>query len=201
MSEENESKPAPGQNEEPHTRSAQAQRDEEIEAIQRHSKHQPPGIQKPPDLPPAPPSKALMIVGILLLILLAAGALTLWDHVTHEQALAWFERAPRARVLLNDHVGAETANLPLQVGPFALEPTQIGRGQYVERAVVDEGTSYSLPLLKPRIVVLKILRGFEGRDAVGRRVDQPHRSTEPMGEALVEHVTGFELLPGGQGHA
>ncbi|MGA2374944.1 MAG: efflux RND transporter periplasmic adaptor subunit [Candidatus Sulfotelmatobacter sp.] len=88
MSEENESKPAPGQNEEPHARSAQAQRDEEIEAIQQHSKHQPPGIQKPPDLPPASPEKALTIVGILLLVLVIAGALTLWEHATHERALA-----------------------------------------------------------------------------------------------------------------
>jgi multidrug efflux system membrane fusion protein len=88
MSEENESKSAPEQSEEPHTRSAQAQRDEEIEAIQKHSKHQPPAIQKPPDLPPAPPGKALTIVGILLLILLIAGALTFLAHVSHEQALA-----------------------------------------------------------------------------------------------------------------
>jgi multidrug efflux system membrane fusion protein len=88
MSEENESKSAPEQSEEPHTRSAQAQRDEEIEAIQKHSKHQPPAIQKPPDLPPAPPGKALTIVGILLLILLIAGALTLLAHVSHEHALA-----------------------------------------------------------------------------------------------------------------
>jgi RND family efflux transporter MFP subunit len=56
--------------------------------MEEHSRHQPPTIQKPPDLPPAPPSKALTIVGVLLLILLIAGALTLWDHVTHERALA-----------------------------------------------------------------------------------------------------------------
>src|SRR5580658_4544687 len=80
--------PQPSQNEEPHGRSAQAQRDEEIEAIQLHAKHQPPGIQKPPDVPPAPPGKALTIVGVLLLVLLIAGALTLWDHVSHERALA-----------------------------------------------------------------------------------------------------------------
>jgi membrane fusion protein, multidrug efflux system len=88
MSEENQSKPAPGQNEEPHVRGAQAQRDEEIEAIQQHSKHQPPGIQKPPDLPPAPPGKALTIVAVLLLVLLIAGGLTLWGHASHERALA-----------------------------------------------------------------------------------------------------------------
>jgi multidrug efflux system membrane fusion protein len=105
MSAENESKPTPGdaerseptrdahqsqpeQNEEHHAHSAQAQRDEEIAAIQQHSRHQPPGIQKPPDLPPAPSAKALTIVGVLLLVLLIAGGLTLWDHLSRERALA-----------------------------------------------------------------------------------------------------------------
>jgi multidrug efflux system membrane fusion protein len=103
MSAENESKqdakragqgnaadpPQPIQNEEEHPAlSAQAQRDEEIAAIQQHSRHQPPAIQKPPEVPPAPASKALMMVGIALLILLVAGGLTLWDHMSHERALA-----------------------------------------------------------------------------------------------------------------
>src|ERR1700692_3106286 len=68
--------------------SAQAQRDEEIAAIQQHSRHQAPGIEKPPEVPPAPPRRALLIVGVLLLVLLIAGGLTLWDHVSHERALA-----------------------------------------------------------------------------------------------------------------
>jgi RND family efflux transporter MFP subunit len=76
------------QGEERHARSAQAQRDEEIEAIQRNSKHQPPGIQKPPDVPPAPPRNALMMVGVFLLVLLVAGGLTLFLRVNHEHALA-----------------------------------------------------------------------------------------------------------------
>jgi membrane fusion protein, multidrug efflux system len=105
MSAENESKPTPGdaqrseqdrgahqsqpsQNEEHHAQSAQAQRDEEIAAIRQHSKHQAPGIQQPPDLPPAPPGKALTIVGVLLLALLIAGGLTLWGHLSHDRALA-----------------------------------------------------------------------------------------------------------------
>ena len=46
------------------------------------------GIEKPPEVPPAPPRKALTIVGVLLLVLLIAGGLTLWDHVTRERALA-----------------------------------------------------------------------------------------------------------------
>src|SRR5580700_10149503 len=102
MSADNESKPnpedarrlgqsnaaQPAQNEKHPALIGQAERDEEIRAMEEHSRHQPPTIQKPPDLPPAPPSKALTIVGVSLLILLIAGALTLWDHVTHERALA-----------------------------------------------------------------------------------------------------------------
>lgn len=95
MSVENESKPTQGDaqrferpNEEHYVQGSQAQRDEEIEAIRQHSRQQHPGIQKPPEVPPAPPRKAMMIVGALLLVLLLAGALTLWDHVTRERALA-----------------------------------------------------------------------------------------------------------------
>ena len=105
MSVENETKPTLGdaqqsgqagsthpsqqsEKEQPHALGAQAQRDEEIEEIQKRSRHQPPGIQKPPEVPPAPPRKALMIVGVLVLVLLIAGALTLWSHMSHERALA-----------------------------------------------------------------------------------------------------------------
>jgi multidrug efflux system membrane fusion protein len=77
-----------GANEEHHVVSVQAQRDEEIEEIQKRSRHQPPSIQRPPELPPAPPRKALTIVGVLLLVLLLAGGITLLARVTHERALA-----------------------------------------------------------------------------------------------------------------
>jgi RND family efflux transporter MFP subunit len=71
-----------------HALGAQAQRDEEIEQIQRQSKHQRVTIQKPPELPPAPPRKALIMVGVFLLLLLLAGAITLWGRVSHGRALA-----------------------------------------------------------------------------------------------------------------
>ena len=74
--------------EEHHAAGTQAERDEEIEEIQKRSRHQPAAIQPPPDLPPAPPRKALTIVGVLLLVLLAAGGITLLSRVTHERALA-----------------------------------------------------------------------------------------------------------------
>src|SRR3984957_10577423 len=83
-----ERSPQNGDHEEHHALGVQAQRDEEIEEIQKRSKHQPPGIQRPPELPPAPPRKALTIVGVLVLILLVAGGITLLARVNHEHALA-----------------------------------------------------------------------------------------------------------------
>lgn len=72
----------------PHAHSAQSQRDEEIAAMQAHSRHQPPTIQKPPEVPPAPGRKALLMVGLLLLLLVAGGAITLIERASHERALA-----------------------------------------------------------------------------------------------------------------
>jgi membrane fusion protein, multidrug efflux system len=83
-----ERSPHNGDHEEHHALGVQAQRDEEIEEIQKRSKHQPPGIQRPPELPPARPRKALTIVGVLVLILLVAGGITLLARVNHEHALA-----------------------------------------------------------------------------------------------------------------
>jgi membrane fusion protein, multidrug efflux system len=107
MTEENKSRPTPdaqspnqganarppqsgenSENGEPHGLSLQAQRDEEIEEIQKRSKHQPPGIQKPPELPPASPRTALAIVGVLMLVLLLAGGFTMLGRMSHERALA-----------------------------------------------------------------------------------------------------------------
>jgi membrane fusion protein, multidrug efflux system len=76
------------QSEGDHEPGAQALRDQEIERIQQHSRHQRAAIQKPPDLPPAPPRKALTIVGLFLLLLLIAGGISLWGRVSHGRALA-----------------------------------------------------------------------------------------------------------------
>lgn len=68
--------------------SAQAQRDEEIAAMQEHSRHQPPTIQRPPEIPPAPPRRALVMVGVAVLVLVVAGAITWIGRATHDRALA-----------------------------------------------------------------------------------------------------------------
>jgi membrane fusion protein, multidrug efflux system len=72
----------------PHAISKQAQRDEEIAAIRERSRHQPPTIQRPPELAPASPRKALLIVAITLAVLVISGAATLLNKAGHERALA-----------------------------------------------------------------------------------------------------------------
>ncbi len=62
--------------------------DEEIKAMEEQSRHQTATLQPPPEIPPAPPRRALMVVGVALLVLLAAGAITLITRASHERALA-----------------------------------------------------------------------------------------------------------------
>jgi len=65
-----------------------AQVDQEIAELEARSRHQTHNIQAPPEIPPAPPRRALMVVGVALLILVVAGAITLIGRASHERALA-----------------------------------------------------------------------------------------------------------------
>jgi multidrug efflux system membrane fusion protein len=67
---------------------AKSRIDDEIKAMEERSRHQTATLQPPPELPPAPPRKALVMVGVALLVLLVAGAVTLIGHANHERALA-----------------------------------------------------------------------------------------------------------------
>lgn len=71
-----------------HEHLTRAQIDEEIAAMEQHSRHQTQTLQPPPELPPAPARKALVIVAVALLLLLLAGAITLIARESHERALA-----------------------------------------------------------------------------------------------------------------
>jgi membrane fusion protein, multidrug efflux system len=71
-----------------HGLSEQARRDEEIEEIQKRSKHQPVTVQSAPEQPPASPRKALMVVAILLVLLLLAGGVTMLTRLNHDRVLA-----------------------------------------------------------------------------------------------------------------
>ena len=66
----------------------QAERDEEIAAIQQHARKQHPGIERPPELPPVPPRKAALMAGVALLVLLAGGGFTLLDRFSRSRVLA-----------------------------------------------------------------------------------------------------------------
>jgi RND family efflux transporter MFP subunit len=72
----------------PEHHQTQAERDEEIAAIQQHARHQHSGIERPPELPPAPPRKALLLCGLLLTVLLCAGAITLLQRTGQNRVLA-----------------------------------------------------------------------------------------------------------------
>jgi len=74
--------------EHPYHKSVRAQQDEEIAQMQEHARCETLSIQPPPELPPAPPRKALMMVGVALLVLLIAGAVTLVGRANHDRALA-----------------------------------------------------------------------------------------------------------------
>jgi membrane fusion protein, multidrug efflux system len=73
---------------EDHGLGLQAQRDEEIEEIEKRARHQHVGIQAPPEAAPATPRKALRIVGVLLFVLVCGGAITMLSRVSHDRALA-----------------------------------------------------------------------------------------------------------------
>jgi multidrug efflux system membrane fusion protein len=127
----------------PHART-QAQIDEEIAALEEHSRHQPPTIQRPPELPPAPPRKALFIVGVAVLVLLVAGGLTLVSHVGHERALAKeteLETIPTVAVV---HPLAEKANeelvLPGSLLAYEESPIYARTNGYLVRWYKDIGS-------------------------------------------------------------
>lgn len=76
-----------GQKAQPH-HATKRELDDEIAAIQAHSRQQTTAIQAPPEITPASPRRAVMVVGVAVLLLLAAGALTLISRTSHERALA-----------------------------------------------------------------------------------------------------------------
>ena len=65
-----------------------SQIDEEIAAMEERSRHQTQTLTPRPGTSSRSPRKALLMIGVALLILLAAGAVTLIGRETHERALA-----------------------------------------------------------------------------------------------------------------
>src|SRR5947209_7886351 len=84
----NSSVPGPKDGEQHRMHRTQQEIDDEIAAMEERSRHQQGTLQRPPEIPPARPGKALMIVGLVLLALIVAGAITLLSRASHDRALA-----------------------------------------------------------------------------------------------------------------
>jgi membrane fusion protein, multidrug efflux system len=127
-----------------HPHGVQAQRDEEILQMQERSRHQQASIQPAPDLPPAPPRTALMIVGVVLLLLIVAGVVTLISHVTHERALAKETERDVVPTVAIIHPTAEKPNeelvLPGTLQAFEESPIYARTSGYLVRWYKDIGS-------------------------------------------------------------
>src|ERR1700739_3330520 len=125
-------------------RTARVRQDEEILEMEERSRHQPPAIQPPPELPPAPPRKAMMLVGVAVLALLVAGAMTLIGDASQERALpkeAAFETMPTVPVV---HPAAEKPDedlvLPGSLLAFEESPIYARTNGYLVKWYRDIGS-------------------------------------------------------------
>src|SRR5215468_6670910 len=122
----------------------QAERDEEIAAMQQRSKHQTQTLEPPPEVPPAPPRRALMVVGVALLLLIAAGAITLIARVSRERALAKETEQQTVPTVAVVHPLAEKPDvelvLPGTLEAFAESPIYARTSGYLLRWFKDIGS-------------------------------------------------------------
>src|SRR5579871_5754389 len=132
-----------GQKAQPH-HATKRELDDEIAAIQEHSKHQTATIQSAPELPPAPPRRALVVVGVALLVLLVAGGLTLIGRATHERALAKETELSTIRTVAVVHPLAEKPDvelvLPGSLLAFEESPIYARTNGYLLRWYKDIGS-------------------------------------------------------------
>jgi membrane fusion protein, multidrug efflux system len=130
-----------------HPHSAQAQRDEEIAAMEEHSRHQPPTIQRPPEVPPAPPRKALVMVAVAVLVLLIGGAITLVGRASHNRALAMETERETIPTVAVVHPLAEKADqellLPGSLLAYENSPIYARTSGYLVRWYRDIGSRVS----------------------------------------------------------
>jgi multidrug efflux system membrane fusion protein len=121
-----------------------AQIDEEIAAMEQHSRRQTQTLEPPPELPPAPPRKALVIVGLVLLVLLIAGAATLIGRRSQERALANETERSTIPTVAIVHPQAEKPDeelvLPGSLLAFAESPIYARTSGYLVRWYKDIGS-------------------------------------------------------------
>ena len=127
-----------------HEHLTRAQIDEEIAEMEKQSRRHTQTLEPPPDLPPAPPRKALIIVGLVLLVLVAAGAVTLIQRGSHERALAKETEQSTIPTVAIVHPQAETPDeelvLPGSLLAFEDSPIYARTNGYLVRWYKDIGS-------------------------------------------------------------
>lgn len=92
---------------------SQREIDDEIHTIEERCRHARQEIAPPPELPPAPPRTALMVVGAFLLLLLVAGAISIGIRLSHSRALAKETERGSIATVLTVHPTAEAPDQEL----------------------------------------------------------------------------------------
>jgi RND family efflux transporter MFP subunit len=125
-------------------RKTMAELDQEIEEIQQHSKQQHPDVARPPELPPAPPGKALMIVGVFILLLLLAGGFTMFERLMHDRVLARETEQSSVPTVAVTHPAPEKPDmelvLPGSLQAFVESPIYARTNGYLVRWYKDIGS-------------------------------------------------------------
>jgi membrane fusion protein, multidrug efflux system len=112
--------------------------------MEQHSRRQTQTLEPPPELPPAPPRKALVIVGLVLLVLSIAGAATLIARRSQERALAKETERSTIPTVAIVHPQAEKPDeelvLPGSLLAFAESPIYARTSGYLVRWYKDIGS-------------------------------------------------------------
>ncbi|HUO61189.1 MAG TPA: efflux RND transporter periplasmic adaptor subunit [Candidatus Acidoferrales bacterium] len=120
------------------------ERDEEIRQLEERSRHQRQEIVPPPELPPASPRRALMVVGAFLVGLLVAGAISVGVRVNHSRALAKETELGSVPTVLTVHPKAEAPDeelvLPGSLQAFKESPIFARTSGYLVNWYKDIGS-------------------------------------------------------------
>lgn len=121
-----------------------AQIDEEIAAMEAHSRHQTQTLEAPPEMPPASPRKALVLVAVALLLLVVAGAITLIGRESQERILAKETELSTIPTVATVHPQAEQPDvelvLPGSLLAFEESPIYARTNGYLVRWYKDIGS-------------------------------------------------------------
>ena len=117
--------------------------------------HHRPEVQAAPEIPPAPPRRALMIVGVALIVLLVAGLITLITHTRASHALAKETQASAVPYVAVVHPVMEKPDedltLPATLQAYKESPIFARTSGYLVQWYKDIG---SMPMIMASAVII-----------------------------------------------